>query len=62
MIMEKLYQKYLLVLFCYPPKLVLGQYVNFSNFLIFGVFQMFFLHKKSLMSLRLVFSDRITYI
>ena len=42
MITKKFYQKYLLVLFYYPPELVLRQYKNVSNFLIFGVFQMLF--------------------
>ena len=40
--MKKFNQKYLLVLFYYPPELVLRQYKNMSNFLIFGVFQMLF--------------------
>ena len=38
MIMKKFYQKYLIVLFYYPPERVLRQYNNMSNFLIFGVF------------------------
>ena len=38
MITKKFYQKYLLVLFSYPPEWVLRQYKNMSNFLIFGVF------------------------
>ena len=42
MITKKFYQKYLLVLFYYPPELVLRQYKNVSNFLISGVFQMLF--------------------
>ena len=42
MITKKFYQKYLLVLFNYPPELVLSQDKNMLNFLIFGVFQMFF--------------------
>ena len=43
---NEFYQKYLLVLFYYPPERVLRQYKNMSNFLIFGVFQML-LDKKS---------------
>ena len=31
MITKKFYQKYLLVLFHYPPELVLEQYMNMSN-------------------------------
>ena len=46
MITKKFYQKDLLVLYYYPPELVLRQYKNMSNFLIFGVFQMFFFYIK----------------
>ena len=42
MISKKFYQKYLLVLFYYPPEWVLGKYMDMSNFLIFDVFQMLF--------------------
>ena len=45
MITKKFYQKYLPVLFYYPPELVLRQYKTMSNFLIFGVFQMLFIYK-----------------
>ena len=47
MITKKFYQKYLLVLFNYPSDWVLRQYLNMSNFLIFGVFQMFFFYIKN---------------
>ena len=46
MITKKFYQKYLLVVFNYPPEWVLRQYMNMSNFLIFGVFQMLFYIKS----------------
>ena len=42
MITKKFNQKYLLVLFYCLPELILRQYKNMSNFLIFGVFQMLF--------------------
>ena len=42
MITKNFYQKYLPVLFYYPPELVLRQYKNMSNFFIFGVFQMLY--------------------
>ena len=45
MITKKFYQKYLPVLFYYPPELVLRQYKTMSIFLIFGVFQMLFIYK-----------------
>ena len=45
MITKKFYQKYLPVLFYYPPELVLRQYKIMSNFSIFGVFQMLFTFK-----------------
>ena len=45
MITMKFYQKYLPVLFYYPPELVLRQYKIMSNFLIFCVFQMLFTYK-----------------
>ena len=46
MITKKFYQKNLLVLFYYPPELVLEQYMNMSNFLIFGIFQMLFKYQS----------------
>ena len=45
MITKKFYQKYLPVLFYFPPELVLRQYKTMSIFLIFGVFQMLFIYK-----------------
>ena len=45
MITKKFYQKYLPVLFYYPPELVLRRYKTMSIFLIFGVFQMLFIYK-----------------
>ena len=35
---KKFNQKQLPILFYYPSEKVLGQYLNMSNFLIFGVF------------------------
>ena len=44
-IIIKFYQKSLLVSFYYPPEWLLRQYINMSNFIICGVFQMFFTYK-----------------
>ena len=62
LIWKKFHQKYLLVIINYPPEWILRQYISMSNFLIFGVFLSVFLHKNSKMSLRLVFSDRGSYV
>ena len=49
MIAKTFYQKYVLLLFYYPPEWDLRQYINMSKFLIFGVFSMF-LHKKKILN------------
>ena len=58
MIMKKIYQKYLLLVFYYPPEWVLRQYIltcQISYFLVF--LKCFFIYKKSSMSFRPVFTD-----